>query len=608
MWQSAIRELASRYTARSSLRWLLVALTLVGLAVQLCVVALMASATEQTLAALGVASSGRINALVRATVPLPDGEFHAIALLSAASVGLVVLWAIARGLEGIVLGAMAVEGADRLRHALVRQAYRIPAFSASLPDRVSQIDRLVSSGAASARRGLRAWYEAVLRDPVVAVFCLIAALVIAPLQAVGIAVAAVAAVLASSQLVGPFRRLMKRAARIRQECEVATREILRVCDVSRANAQEEYDLQRLSELQKHCLRAEKGEERLGAWVWPLVVLPFLVAGILIGLLLAWSLLADKLAVSDAAFVVGALALGVIRVQNAWALRAELKSLDKTVGEALGLLYVDEAVYQLPDARFMPPLEHELRFRDVKVERGGQVLLDSVSFVVPKDARVAVLSTDPLSARALAYLVPRLYDPDEGVVLIDGRNIRTATLESLRAHVGLAVADAYVSFDTVRGNIADGDKTVPFTRIVAAAKMAHAHQFIQRLKDGYDTVIGPHGVQLTTGEQFRIALARLILKDPAIAIIEEPDTVLDEDTRQLVEDTLNRFCPNRAVIFLARRVSTLKSADQVVLLHNGVVEDIGTHAELTQRSELYRHLQYALAQRRKLILAASAPRD
>jgi ABC-type multidrug transport system fused ATPase/permease subunit len=128
-------------------------------------------------------------------------------------------------------------------------------------------------------------------------------------------------------------------------------------------------------------------------------------------------------------------------------------------------------------------------------------------------------------------------------------------------------------------------------VIDAAKLAHAHQFIQDLPHGYDTIIGPLGRYLKPDEQFRIALARAYLHDPSIVIIEEPSGVLDEDVRNLLDDTLARLAPGRTLILLPHRLSTIRSCDQVILLHNGRVEDVGSPAQLQTESKLYRHLLY-----------------
>ena len=145
-------------------------------------------------------------------------------------------------------------------------------------------------------------------------------------------------------------------------------------------------------------------------------------------------------------------------------------------------------------------------------------------------------------------------------------------------------------DTVLANIALGDTSYDLPRVIEAAKVAHAHHFIQDLPHGYDTIIGPLGEYLKPDQQYRIALARAFLHDPSIVIIEEPDAPLDDDTKSFVDDTVARLAPGRTLIMLPHRLSTIRSSDRVILLHNGKLEAAGTPAEV-KAAKLFRHLQY-----------------
>jgi ATP-binding cassette subfamily B protein len=146
-------------------------------------------------------------------------------------------------------------------------------------------------------------------------------------------------------------------------------------------------------------------------------------------------------------------------------------------------------------------------------------------------------------------------------------------------------------DTVLNNIGCGDPSYNLPQVIEAAKVAHAHQFIERLPYGYETVIGNHGYSLRPGERFRIALARAILRDPSILIVEEPSGPIDEDTLALLDDTLDRISHGRTIIFLAHRVSTLRSVDRIFLMNKGTLEASGHHRELWQGNESYRRLSF-----------------
>jgi ATP-binding cassette subfamily B protein len=211
--------------------------------------------------------------------------------------------------------------------------------------------------------------------------------------------------------------------------------------------------------------------------------------------------------------------------------------------------------------------------------------------IPAGQRIGLAGLDNLEKHALVYLVPRLLDPSGGEVRIDQHNLRWVTLDSLRAQIGTVMMHNLVFHDSVRNNIGCGDNAYTTPQIIEAAKMAHAHHFIQKLPQGYETPIGELGHALSLSEQYRIALARAILRDPALLIIEEPDTDLDEDSKNLLDDTLARFLPGRTGIFLPHRISTLRSCNTIHLINKGRLVASGTHKELLGGSKLYRHLYY-----------------
>jgi ATP-binding cassette subfamily B protein len=205
--------------------------------------------------------------------------------------------------------------------------------------------------------------------------------------------------------------------------------------------------------------------------------------------------------------------------------------------------------------------------------------------------VAIVGPEDREKHSLVYLIPRFLDPNTGEIRIDGRNLRWVTLDSLRAQIAIVLQHNLVFNDTVANNIGCGDSSFTLPRIVEAAKVAHAHQFISKLPQGYDTHIGEMGHHLRIGQQFRIALARAILRDPALMIIEEPHTPLDDDTKALIDDTFSRVLAGRTTIFLPHRLSTIRGCDRVFLLVNGRIEAVGEHKELLAQNDLYRHLQY-----------------
>ncbi|HEY7313476.1 MAG TPA: ATP-binding cassette domain-containing protein, partial [Gemmataceae bacterium] len=222
---------------------------------------------------------------------------------------------------------------------------------------------------------------------------------------------------------------------------------------------------------------------------------------------------------------------------------------------------------------------------------GRMLLEEVSLTIPAGQRIGLIGPDDLEKYALVYLIPRLLDPSAGEIRIDEHNLRWVTLDSLRAQIAMVMQNDLVFHDTVANNIGCGDNAYTLGQIIEAAKVAHAHHFIQKLPQGYETPIGELGHSLSVSEQFRIALARAILRDPALLIIEEPEDALDEETKALLDDTWSRVLPGRTVIFLPHRISTIRSCDILFLMHKGRVVASGVHKELLAQNPLYRHLHY-----------------
>jgi ATP-binding cassette subfamily B protein len=253
----------------------------------------------------------------------------------------------------------------------------------------------------------------------------------------------------------------------------------------------------------------------------------------------------------------------------------------------------EGVRQAIEAEFIPLMNKMIQFDKVSLREPGtgRKLLTNISFTIRAGEKVAIVGPDEMQKHALVYLLPRFLDPSHGEVRIDGKNLRWVTLDSLRAQIAMVLQHNLVFNDTVANNIGCGDAAYNLQRIVDAAKLAHAHQFISKLPNGYETVIGELGQALKLGEMFRIALARALLREPAILVIEETTTPLDDDTKGMIDDTLQRALPGRTVIFLPHRLTTIRGCDQVFLFYEGKLEASGEHRELLNTSELYRHLQY-----------------
>jgi len=193
-----------------------------------------------------------------------------------------------------------------------------------------------------------------------------------------------------------------------------------------------------------------------------------------------------------------------------------------------------------------------------------------------------VGTSGAGKTTLMNLLPRFYDVSEGAITIDGTDIRTATLKSLRDQIGLVTQETVLFNDTVRANIAYGLDDIDETRIESAARAAFAHDFILDLPRRYDTVIGERGSRLSGGQRQRIAIARAILKDPPILILDEATSALDAESERLVQEALANLMKGRTTLVIAHRLTTVRRADRILVLDAGEVREVGRHEELLRR--------------------------
>jgi ABC-type multidrug transport system fused ATPase/permease subunit len=249
------------------------------------------------------------------------------------------------------------------------------------------------------------------------------------------------------------------------------------------------------------------------------------------------------------------------------------------------------LHQTGGAMFLSPLREKINFENVTLQNSaGKTLLEGLTVEIPARTKTSIMALDDEVKTALVCLIPRLIDPKVGRVRIDGTDIRDVTLESVRSQVATVLQADLVFSDSVIANIALGDDSYDLPRIIEAAKVAHAHHFIQDLPNGYDTIIGPLGEYLKPDQQYRIALARAFLHDPAIVIIEEPTGLLEDEVKAFIDDTVARLAPGRTLIMLPHRLSTIRTSDRVILLHNGRLEAAGSPGEI-KSAKLFKHLQY-----------------
>jgi subfamily B ATP-binding cassette protein MsbA len=235
------------------------------------------------------------------------------------------------------------------------------------------------------------------------------------------------------------------------------------------------------------------------------------------------------------------------------------------------------------------VRESVAFEDVSFRYGDEFVLNDVDLKVPRGTRLAIVGGSGAGKTTLVNLIPRFYDPTAGMVTVDGYDLRHVTQESLRRQIGLVTQETFLFNDTVASNIAYGKPDASRAEIVAAARRAHAHEFVEQLAQGYDTLIGDNGVRLSGGQRQRLAIARALLKDPPILILDEATSALDSESERLVQEAMEELMVGRTVFVIAHRLSTVQRADRIIVLDGGRIVESGTHAELLQRGGIYRRL-------------------
>ena len=255
-----------------------------------------------------------------------------------------------------------------------------------------------------------------------------------------------------------------------------------------------------------------------------------------------------------------------------------------------LMEMKPTILDLPSAKPLERCEGRIELQNVSFGYGSEKLaLREASLHIEPGKKYALVGASGAGKSTILSLILRFYDPQSGVLKIDGRDVRDITQHSLRRHIGTVTQETFLFHDTIAENIRYGNLAATQDQIVAAAKLAYAHDFIMAQPNGYETIVGDKGCMLSGGQQQRLAIARAILKGAPILLLDEATSALDSESERMIQEALERLSEGRTVVAIAHRLSTILKSDCIVVMDHGRIVDTGTHAELLQKSELYRSL-------------------
>jgi len=388
-----------------------------------------------------------------------------------------------------------------------------------------------------------------------------------------------------------IRRAARAALRSQAELYGAAAEAIQGLRVVKVHTNERYECGRFHRINKRVLQELLRVRYARALASPVVeVLAIFVLGGLC--LIAIKAIEDgKLDKTSFILAIGALGVAGGSLKPLTGLMNDIQQSSAAAGRVRNMLAEEPEQTDGANRPKLPRHTERIRFEGVSLTYAGaeRPAIDGIDLEVLHGQSVAFVGPNGCGKTTLLSLVPRLYDPDEGRVTIDGTDLSTVNLRSLRQQIGVVTQDTVLFRQSVRENIAYGAGGVGEEAIIDAARRAHAHEFIERLPEGYDTLLGDQGSNLSGGQRQRLAIARAILRNPAILILDEATSMIDAESESKIAAAIRGFSAGRTSLIVAHRLSTVVAADRIVVMNAGRIVDDGTHAELLERCELYQQL-------------------
>lgn len=360
--------------------------------------------------------------------------------------------------------------------------------------------------------------------------------------------------------------------------------------VVKAMVREKYELEKFDKANNDYKNANIASNRISQKYVPLLNFLANTLNVLVLVVGGWMVINEKMTIGDY----------VTFNSMSWALNAPMRSLGWLINDTSNMLASAEKVKEFylaepsiygnkEDADRDKRLEGNVCFKNVSFSYDGSPAIKNVSFEAKRGQTVAIIGETGSGKSTVANLIFRFYDATEGEVLLDGVNVKLMSLKHVRKSMAMAMQDIFLFSDTIEGNIAYGNPEASLQEVKEAAIKADAHGFIERMPEGYDTIIGERGVGLSGGQKQRISLARALLKNPSILILDDTTSAVDMETEKYIQDMLSQEAGNRTMFIIAHRISSVKNADLILVMEKGSIVERGTHEELIRLGGKYKEV-------------------